>query len=78
MNKKAKRIAALAAILLLAGLYLATFIVAFLSFPGWERLFQACLVATVGLPILLWIYIWIFEKIAQQKKNNAENRQEQK
>ena len=46
-------------VVLLVGMYVATLIVALLDFPGWDRLFQACLVATIGLPILLWIYIWL-------------------
>lgn len=59
-NKKVKRIAALVCVGLLAALYLFTLISALLQFPGWDRLFAACLVATVGLPILLWIYIWVY------------------
>lgn len=63
MNKKAKQIAAWICIIILVILYLATFIIAMLDFPGSGALFQACLVATIGLPILLWIYIWLFGKI---------------
>ena len=63
MNKKPKQIAAWLCIILLALLYLATFIIAMLDFPGSGALFQACLVATIGLPILLWIYIWLYGKI---------------
>ena len=55
-----KQIAAIVCIVLLVGMYVATLIVALLDFPGADRLFQACLVATIGLPILLWIYIWLY------------------
>lgn len=44
-------------------LYVVTLVVACLNFPGADRLFQACLVATVGLPILLWIYMWLYGKM---------------
>ena len=43
------------------------------GFPGWDRLFQACLVATIGLPILLWIYIWLYQQIRERKEEKEEN-----
>ena len=55
-------------VVLLVGMYVATLIVALLDFPGWDRLFQACLVATIGLPILLWIYIWLYQQIRERGK----------
>ena len=30
-------------------------------------LFAACLMATVGLPILLWIYIWLYGKYRERR-----------
>ncbi|HJC24029.1 MAG TPA: hypothetical protein H9761_10025 [Candidatus Eisenbergiella merdavium] len=70
-KKKAspKQIAAIICIVLLVGMYVATLIVALLDFPGSDRLFAACLVATIGLPILLWIYIWLFQKVKERKEN---------
>ena len=67
-KKTPKQIAALVCVGLLLLLYLATLVVACLNFPGADRLFQACLVATVGLPILLWIYIWLFGKIKERRQ----------
>ncbi len=55
-----KQIAALLCVILLISLYLFTFITACLDFPGSDRLFLICLMATVGLPILLWLYIWLY------------------
>ena len=63
MKRKSKQIAAIIAIVLLAALYLFTLVAALLDFEGWDRLFQASLVATIGLPILLWIYIWLYGKV---------------
>ena len=37
-------------------------ICAILDFEGSDQLFAACLMATIGLPILLWIYIWVYGK----------------
>ena len=64
-----KQIAAMICVVLLVGMYVATLIVALLDFPGRDRLFQACLVATIGLPILLWIYIWLYKQVKEKKEN---------
>lgn len=66
MNKKPKQIAAIICIILLVLLYVATLVISLLDFPGSDRLFAACLVATVGLPILLWIYIWAYGKFTNK------------
>lgn len=63
MKLKPKQIAAWICIIILVLLYVATFVIALLDFPGSGALFQACLVATIGLPILLWIYIWLYGKV---------------
>lgn len=67
MKIKPKQIAAILCIVLLVLLYVATLVVSLLDFPGSENLFVACLVATVGLPILLWIYIWLFGKVTGKR-----------
>ncbi len=69
MKRKPKQIAAILCIVLLVLLYIATLVVSLLDFPGSDRLFAACLVATVGLPILLWIYIWLFGKITENRSS---------
>lgn len=63
MKSKSKQIAAILCIILLVLLYVATLVVSLLDFPGSDKLFGACIVATIGLPILLWIYIWLFGKV---------------
>lgn len=63
MKNKPKQIAAWICIIILVLLYIATFVVALLDFPGSGALFQSCLIATTGLPILLWIYIWLYGKV---------------
>ena len=65
MKRKPKQIAAIICIILLVMLYVATLVVSLLDFPGSDRLFAACLLATIGLPILLWIYIWIYGRFTQ-------------
>ena len=67
MKLKPKQIAAIICIVLLVLLYVATLVISLLDFPGSDRLFAACLVATIGLPILLWIYIWLYGKFTGRK-----------
>lgn len=67
MKQKPKQIAAIICIVLLVLLYVATLVISLLDFPGSDRLFAACLVATIGLPILLWIYIWLYGKYTGRK-----------
>ena len=57
-KKNMKQIVAMAGIILLAALTVATLLAAIFDKSG--RLFQALLVATVATPILLWIYIWAY------------------
>lgn len=64
---KTKRIAALFGVFLLLMLYIITLISAFMDFEGSGRLFQACLAATVGVPILLWIYLWLFGRFKKDR-----------
>ena len=67
MKNRPKQIAAIICIVLLVLLYVATLIVSVLDFPGSDRLFGACISATIGLPILLWIFIWVYGKYTQKQ-----------
>lgn len=67
-----KQIAALVCVFILVCMYIVTLIVACLDFPGSGRLFAACLLATIGLPILLWLYIWLYGRI-QDRRNDSLN-----
>lgn len=60
MYSKKQRIAALAGIILLAVLYLLTLVFAIFDLDGSGNLFKTCLFATVALPILIWVYIWMY------------------
>lgn len=62
-----KRIAAWVAIILLLGLYIVTFIVALVFPEGGEKLFGVCLMATMAIPILAWIYIWLYGQMTGKK-----------
>lgn len=66
-NKRtSKQIVALAGVILLVALYIITLIVAIVN-PGQSgRLFQACLFATMAVPLLIWIYVWMYGKLTQK------------
>lgn len=67
MYSKNQRRAALIGVILLLLLYVATFIAAIFNFDGSGNLFKACLFATIGMPILLWIYIWLYGAITKKR-----------
>ncbi len=67
MKKTHKQIAAMTCVVLLVLLYVATLVVSLLDFPGSDKLFAACLLATIGLPILLWIYVWAIGRMTEKK-----------
>lgn len=73
MEEKKKRtprqIAALLCVILLVCMYLVTLVVACLNVPNWDRLFAACIIASVGLPILLWIYIRLYGRLKEKRPN---------
>lgn len=70
MKKKTpKQVAALICVALLVFMYIITFIAACLDTPGSGRLFAACLTATIGLPILLWIVLWFCGLLKDQQPN---------
>lgn len=52
-----KQIAAFVCAILLAAMYVITFIAACLDMTGTGRLFAGCLAATIALPIICWIFI---------------------
>ena len=62
-----KRIAAIVALALLALLYLVTFVVALVSPAGAGSLFGVCLMATIAVPILAWIYLWLYGQITGKR-----------
>lgn len=69
--KKWKRIFALAGAVLLAGLYIATFVFALIDSPWAYDMFKVCLGFTVVVPVFLYIYMLIYR--IQKKNKETEN-----
>ena len=71
--KKVKQILAIIGIILLVLLYLSTLVCAIIDHTETMRLFQASILATVIIPVLLWAYSFIYKLI---KKNDKEQMDE--
>ena len=71
--KKVKQILAIIGIVFLVLLYLSTLICAIIDHTETMRLFQASILATVIIPVLLWAYSFIYKLI---KKNDKEQMDE--
>lgn len=60
MYQKIKRVLALAAVIIIALLYAATFVLSFLPGDQAKDLLMVSIVATVVIPVFLYIYLWLF------------------
>lgn len=60
MYQKLKRVLALLTVLLILLLYLATFLLSLFCREQAGELLMISLVATVVLPVLIYIYLWLF------------------
>lgn len=62
-----KQAAALLCVIILVLLYIVTLVFACMDFPGADKLFAACLLTTIGLPILLWLCIWFYGRMKERQ-----------
>lgn len=67
MYSKHQRGAALIGVILLVLLCLATLVTAIFNFDGEGKLFKACLFAAIAVPILIWVYIWLYGAITKKR-----------
>lgn len=69
MEKKwnAKRIVALAAVILLVLMYVVTLLAALFDTSASGMLFRVCIVCTVVVPLFAWIYIGLYGKLTGKK-----------
>lgn len=65
-RSKAQRVAAILCIVLLVGLYVITLITAFIDKSATRQWFMLCLIGTVVIPLLTWIYIWMYGVLTQK------------
>ena len=62
----AKQIVAIIGVVLLAAMYVITLIAAIFDNPNSMMLFRACLIGTFTIPLLIWVYIWMYGKLTQK------------
>ena len=67
MKKTAKQIAALIGVALLVLLYVLLLVFAIFDFEGSDVMFKACLIGTVTIPVLLWLYMYLYNKLVQNR-----------
>ena len=73
--KKVKQILAIIGIVFLVLLYLSTLICAIIGRTETMRLFQASVMATVIIPVLLWAYSFIYKLIKKNAKDQMDEMQ---
>lgn len=71
MKRTAKQIAALLGVILLVLMYLLLLVFAICDFKGSEVLFRVCLMATFIIPLLIWIYVYLYDRL--KKSRDGEN-----
>lgn len=73
--KKVKQILAIIGIVFLVLLYLSTLICAIIDRTETMRLFQASVMTTVIIPVLLWAYSFIYKLIKKNAKDQMDEMQ---
>lgn len=61
-----KQVVAMGGVILLALMYIITLVVAIVDNSSSGKLFALCLYATIAIPILIWIYTWMYGKLTNK------------
>lgn len=69
MYQKTKRILALLAVILILLLYLTTLVLSFFKSGRAGELLMISLVATVVIPVLLYLYLWLYRTFRKKKQD---------
>ncbi|MCR4755560.1 MAG: hypothetical protein K5868_08510 [Lachnospiraceae bacterium] len=67
-RNKFKRILAIIGAIVLILMYLLLLIFAIIDVAGWQRYFFACLGATIIIPVILWINIYMYDRMMERRK----------
>lgn len=68
MYQKIKRLLALLAVIIILLLYLATFVLSLFHNEKTGELLMLSLVATVVIPVLLYLYLWLFRLFRKKEE----------
>ena len=77
MYSKKQRILAIIGIAALVLLYIITLICAIFNFDGAGRMFKVSLFATIFIPIILWLYIWMYGNMPATKAIKDQKQKEE-
>lgn len=70
-NKKkkitSKQVVAMGGVILLVLIYVITLVVAIVDKSSSGKLFALCLFASIAIPFLIWIYVWMYGKLTNKK-----------
>lgn len=61
-----RQVVAIVGIVLLVLMYVVTLIAAIFDSSASSRLFWMCLFSTMAIPILIWIYTWMYGKLTKR------------
>lgn len=76
--KKVKQILAILGIVVLLSLYVITLVCAIVDNSNTMRMFQASIVASFIIPVLIWAYGFIYRLIKKSSKDAEEHAKENK
>ncbi len=69
-RSKVKRIAAIVGVVILVLMYLLLLLFAVIDVAGWQRYFFACMGATIIIPVILWINMYMYDRMMDRRKEN--------
>ena len=68
MVNKLKRILAMTTVVVIVLFIIATFVIACLDFPNKQAVLTSCILGTIFLPIMAWIFLWMHSILTRKKK----------
>lgn len=72
MNRRLKQILAIIGLVIIAGLYITTLVLALTGSESTRPLFTASIICTVIVPVFLYVVFWI-AKVLRGKNNGPED-----
>lgn len=73
-NKKkvtSKQVVAMCGVILLVLLYIATLLAAIFDTSASANLFWVCLMCTIIVPIIIWIYTWLWGRLHDKSDSDS-------
>lgn len=78
MNRKVKQVLAIIGIIIIAGLYIVTLILALIGNENTRPLFMASILCTILVPVVLYILSWTYNLVKGQAEEAREQEKKKK